>query len=100
MTRCTAGGIDYGLGSFFLERFYDRFPKKLIQTCSVFPDENDDFVQSYNCLLGMKILPFNADATVVIDNNALTRMVADRLKLAQPTFARTLNVYRSLPKPI
>ena len=71
MTRCTAGGTDYGSGSFFLERFYDRFPKKLIQTCSVFPNENDVFVQHYNCHLVMKILPFNADATVVIDNNEL-----------------------------
>ena len=77
-----AGGTGSGLGSYLLEKLNDRFPKKLIQTYSVFPnDENDVVVQPYNCLLAMKRLTLNADATVVIDNNALTRMATDRLKL-------------------
>ena len=41
MTHSTAGGTGSGLGSFMLERLNDRFPKKLIQTYSVFPNEND-----------------------------------------------------------
>ena len=36
-----AGGTGSGLGSFLLERMNDRFPKKLIQTYSVFSDSND-----------------------------------------------------------
>ena len=75
MTHSTAGGTGSGFGSFLLERLNDRFPKKLIQTYSVFPNENDVVVQPYNCLLSMKRLTLNADATVVIDNNALTRIL-------------------------
>ena len=41
MTHSPAGGTGSGFGSFLLERLNDRFPKKLIQTYSVFPNEND-----------------------------------------------------------
>jgi tubulin gamma len=33
-----AGGTGSGMGSFLLERLTDRYPKKLIQTYSVFPN--------------------------------------------------------------
>ena len=33
-----AGGTGSGMGSFLLERLNDRYPKKLIQTYSVFPN--------------------------------------------------------------
>ena len=82
MTHSCAGGTGSGLGSYLLERLNDRFPKKLIQTYSVFPNENDVVVQPYNCMLTCKRLTLNSDATVVIDNSALTRMATDRLKLA------------------
>ena len=44
----------------------------------------------------MKRLILNADATVVIDNNALTRMATDRLKLTQPTFAQTNSIVSTI----
>ena len=53
-------------------------------------------VQPYNCLLSMKRLTLNSDATVVIDNNALTRMATDRLKLTQPTFAQTNSIVSTI----
>jgi len=61
-----AGGTGSGLGSFMLERLNDRFPKKLIQTYSVFPDmqEGDIVVQPYNSLLSMRRLTQNADSVV------------------------------------
>ena len=48
-----AGGTGSGLGSFLLERLNDKFPKKLIQTYSVFPNaqEGDVVVQPYNSVL-------------------------------------------------
>lgn len=88
MTHSIAGGTGSGLGSFMLEALNDRYPKKLIQTYSVFPNENDVVIQPYNCILSMKRLTLNADAVVVIDNCALTRMVTDRLKLKDPTVAQ------------
>ncbi|KIO30251.1 hypothetical protein M407DRAFT_225097 [Tulasnella calospora MUT 4182] len=75
-----AGGTGSGLGSFLLERLNDKFPKKLIQTYSVFPNNTADVVvQPYNSLLAMKRLANHADSVVVVDNAALTRIVADRL---------------------
>jgi tubulin gamma len=79
-----AGGTGSGLGSFLLERLNDKFPKKLIQTYSVFPNlaESDVIVQPYNSLLSMKRLVNHADSVVVLDNGALQRITADRLGAA------------------
>ena len=62
-----AGGTGSGLGSFMLERMNDRFPKKLIQTYSVFPDTQsggDVVVNPYNSLLALRRLTQNADSVV------------------------------------
>jgi len=84
-----AGGTGSGLGSFLLERLNDRFPKKLIQTYSVFPEASDVVVQPYNSLLATKRLVNNADSVVVLDNAALTRIAADRLHIQDPSFVQT-----------
>ena len=85
MTHSVAGGTGSGMGSFLLEAINDRYPKKLIQTYSVFPNDGDVVIQPYNSILTLKRLTLNADAVVVIDNMALTRMVNDHLKLKDPT---------------
>jgi tubulin gamma len=75
-----------------LERLNDRYPKKLIQTYSVFPNNeevSDVVVQPYNSLLTLKRLTLHADSVVVLDNAALNRIAADRLHIANPTFAQT-----------
>lgn len=62
-----AGGTGSGLGSYILERMNDRFPKKLIQTYSVFPDAQGGdsvVVNPYNSLLAMRRLTQNADSVV------------------------------------
>ncbi len=63
-----AGGTGSGLGSYILERMNDRFPKKLIQTYSVFPDTHpgggDVVVHPYNSLLALRRLTQNADSVV------------------------------------
>lgn len=62
-----AGGTGSGLGSYLLERLNDRFPKRLIQTYSIFPDTSnygDVVVQPYNSLLSMRRLTQNADSVV------------------------------------
>ena len=83
-----AGGTGSGMGSYLLEALNDHFPKKLIQTYSVFPswaDQSDVVVQPYNSLLTMKRLTLNADAVVVLDNTALNRIAMDRLRIENPT---------------
>ncbi|EGC49022.1 tubulin gamma chain [Histoplasma capsulatum var. duboisii H88] len=86
-----AGGTGSGLGSYILERMNDRFPKKLIQTYSVFPDTQaaDVVVNPYNSLLAMRRLTQNADSVVVVDNGALSRIAADRLHVQEPSFQQT-----------
>ena len=81
-------GTGSGMGSYLLEALNDHFPKKLIQTYSVFPnwdDSPDVVVQPYNSLLTLKRLTLNADAVVVLDNTALNRIAVDRLKISTPT---------------
>ena len=88
-----AGGTGSGLGSYLLERMNDRYPKKLIQTYSVFPDTSvgggDVVVHPYNSLVAMKRLTENADSVVVLDNGALSRIAADRLHVQEPSFQQT-----------
>jgi tubulin gamma len=86
-----AGGTGSGMGSYILEKLNDRFPKKLIQTYSVFPNQDeisDVVVQPYNSLLTLKRLTQNADCVVVLDNTALHRIAADRLHMENPTFGQ------------
>ena len=92
LSHSIAGGTGSGFGSYLLERLNDHYPKKLIQTYSIFPDANDVVVQPYNCILSLKRLTLNADSVVVLDNKALTRIAVDRLKLLHPTFEQTNSI--------
>jgi len=90
LTHSIAGGTGSGMGSFLLETLNDHFPKKLIQTYSVFPNQKhaDVVVQPYNSVLTMQRLILNADCVVVLDNTALNRIAVDRLRLANPTVSQ------------
>lgn len=66
------------MGSYLLEALNDRYPKKLIQTYSVFPNQqesmgSDVVVQPYNSVLTLKRLVLNADSVVVLDNTVCAR---------------------------
>ena len=100
LTHSIAGGTGSGMGSYILEKLADRYPKKLIQTYSVFPNQeaggellsnvgvSDVVVQPYNSLLTLKRLTKCADCVVVLDNTALNRIAADRLRLETPSFSQ------------
>jgi tubulin gamma len=88
LTHSIAGGTGSGMGSYLLERLNDHFPKKLIQTYSVFPNQSetsDVVVQPYNSVLTLKRLALNADCVVVLDNTALTRIAVERMHIENPT---------------
>ncbi|CAG0888571.1 unnamed protein product [Darwinula stevensoni] len=94
-----AGGTGSGLGSFLLERLNDRFPKKLVQTYSVFPNQketSDVVVQPYNSLLTLKRLTQHADCVVILDNTALDRIAVDRLHIQNPSFAQINNLVSTI----
>ena len=90
-----AGGTGSGMGSYLLERLNERYPKKLIQSYSVFPNQtetSDVVVQPYNSLLTLKRLTLNADCVVVLDNTALSRIAEERLHLKSPSFSETNSI--------
>jgi tubulin gamma len=94
-----AGGTGSGCGSFLLEQLNDKFPKKLIQTYSVFPvnqqgGASEVVVQPYNSLLTLKRLTEKADCVVVLDNTALNRIVVDTAHVQNPSFAQTNQLVR------
>lgn len=86
-----AGGTGSGMGSYLMEALNDHYGKKLVQTYSIFPNQNepDVVVQPYNSLLTLKRLTLNADSVVVLDNTALNRLAVDRLQIANPTISET-----------
>jgi tubulin gamma len=60
LCHSTAGGTGSGLGSYLLENLADRYPKKILQTYSVFPSQetergSDVVVQPYNTVLTLKV---------------------------------------------
>ncbi|WFD43180.1 calcium channel protein [Malassezia psittaci] len=92
LTHSIAGGTGSGLGSFLLEKLNDAFPKKQIQTYSVFPNSeetSDVVVQPYNSVLTLRRLVDNADSVVVLDNAALSRIASDRLHMQNPSYSQT-----------
>lgn len=94
-----AGGTGSGMGSYVLERLSDRFPKKLIQTYSVFPNQDeisDVVVQPYNSILTLKRLTKCADCVVVLDNTALNRIATERLHIQTPTFMQINNLVSTI----
>ncbi|KAJ3437923.1 tubulin gamma-2 chain [Anaeramoeba flamelloides] len=85
-----AGGTGSGMGSYLLERLNDYYPKKVIQTYSVFPNqkESEVVVQPYNSLLTMKRLILYADCVVVLDNTAINRIAVDQLHISDPNLTQ------------
>lgn len=49
---------------------------------------SDVVVQPYNSLLTLKRLTESADSVVVLDNTALNRIAAERLRIQNPTFTQ------------
>ena len=74
LMHSVAGGTGSGMGSYLLEQLADRYPKKLIQTYSIFPTPEDINVYPYNAMLTLKRLIQNADATVY---RLITLMIDD-----------------------
>ncbi|MGH0120947.1 UNVERIFIED_CONTAM: hypothetical protein FKN15_061638 [Acipenser sinensis] len=88
--RChsIAGETGSGLGSYLLERLNDRYPKKLVQTYSVFPNQDEMSDVVVHSLLTLRRLTQNADCVVVLDNTEFNRIATDRLHIQNPSFSQ------------
>jgi len=92
LCHSVAGGTGSGMGSFILESLSDRFSKQIVQTFSVFPNQNessDVVVQPYNLILALKRLILHCDCVVTLDNAALDRMAVGKLTADVSTFTLT-----------
>lgn len=88
-----AGGTGSGMGSYLIEELRDEFPKKILQSFSVFPNNeevSDVVVQPYNSMLTLKRLNGCCDSVVVMDNAALGRISSESLRIKQPSY-ETIN---------
>jgi tubulin gamma len=69
---------------------YCSYPKQLVQTYSVFPNQGEEssdvVVQPYNSILTLDRLIENPDMVVVLDNGALNRLAADRMQRTTTSF--------------
>lgn len=81
MTHSIGGGSGSGLGSLILERLRQAYPKKRIFTFSVVPSPliSDSAVEPYNAILTLQRILDNADAAVLLDNEALFRIAKSKL---------------------
>ncbi len=81
LTHSIGGGSGSGLGSLILERLRQAYPKKRIFTFSVVPSPliSDSAVEPYNAVLTLQRILDNADAAVLLDNEALFRIAKSKL---------------------
>jgi tubulin beta len=81
LTHSIGGGSGSGLGSLILERLRQAYPKKKIFTFSVAPSPviSDSAVEPYNAILTLQRILDNADAAVLLDNEALFRIAKAKL---------------------
>lgn len=88
-----AGGTGSGMGSCLIEELRDDFPKKIIHSIAVFPN-NDEVsevvVQPYNSVLTLKRLNKYCDSVIVMDNEALGRISSESLRIKHPSY-ETIN---------
>ncbi|KAL0249544.1 hypothetical protein GEMRC1_004774 [Eukaryota sp. GEM-RC1] len=76
MFHSVGGGTGSGLGSWLLEHIPDNFGKIAKLTFSVFPGQSDDVITSpYNTIFSLSSLAEHSDISVVLDNEALTKLV-------------------------
>lgn len=87
ITHSIGGGSGSGLGSLILERLRAAYPKKKIFTFSVAPSPliSDSAVEPYNAILTLQRIRDNADAAVILDNEALFRIAKSKLRRS-PTY--------------
>ena len=84
-----AGGTGSGFGSLLAEEVRANFPKKSLQSYSIFPNNSeisDVVVQPYNSVLALQRLHQFCDSVIVMDNGALGKIALDTLRIRTPNY--------------
>lgn len=88
LLHSVAGGTGSGFGSLLLEELSDQFPKKLVQTYSVF-GASEVVVQPYNTVLTLRRLIECSDANIVFENSSLMTIASENLQVLSPSYNDT-----------
>jgi len=88
ITHSLGGGTGSGMGTLLISKVREEYPDRMMCTYSVFPSPkvSDTVVEPYNCTLSVHQLVENADAVMVIDNEALYDICFRTLKMTNPTY--------------
>ncbi|KAJ2233323.1 Tubulin beta-4A chain [Coemansia sp. RSA 485] len=80
------GGTGSGLGSLMLQKIREEYPDRMLSTFTVMPSAavSDTVVEPYNSVLALHHLIENADMTFCLDNEALSNICIDVLKIKSP----------------
>eukprot|EP01064_Diplonema_japonicum_P010826 TRINITY_DN1805_c0_g2_i1.p1 TRINITY_DN1805_c0_g2~~TRINITY_DN1805_c0_g2_i1.p1 ORF type:complete len:432 (+),score=75.07 TRINITY_DN1805_c0_g2_i1:61-1356(+) len=88
LSHTLGGGTGSGMGTLLLSHLREEYPDKMMLTFSTVPRRTRSFVaEPYNTVLSVHQLIENADACVMLDNEALYDICYRTLKLQTPTFA-------------
>ncbi|KAJ1819208.1 Tubulin beta-1 chain [Coemansia sp. RSA 2675] len=86
------GGTGSGMGSLMLQKIREEYPDRMVSTFTVMPSQSSSeaVIEPYNSVLSIHHLIENSDMTFCLDNDALTRICLDSLKIKSPVH-RDLN---------
>ncbi|KAJ1999005.1 hypothetical protein GGI04_004761, partial [Coemansia thaxteri] len=86
------GGTGSGLGSLMLQKVREEYPDRMVSTFTVMPSQSSSeaVIEPYNSVLSIHHLIENSDMTFCLDNEALTRICVESLKIKSPVH-RDLN---------
>ncbi|KAJ1959475.1 Tubulin beta chain (Beta tubulin) [Dipsacomyces acuminosporus] len=87
LSHSIAGGTGSGLGSLVLQKIREEYPDRMMSTFTVMPSSegSDTVIEPYNSVLSVHHLIENSDMTFCLDNQALTNICMDTLKIKSPT---------------
>ncbi len=88
LTHSLGGGTGSGLGSLLIKEIRSEFYDKLLNSYSVFPSLSTSsiVVEPYNTVLAMNHLIEDCDLSIVLDNEAMYKIMARQFKNPHPSF--------------
>ncbi|KAJ2379235.1 Tubulin beta chain (Beta tubulin), partial [Coemansia sp. RSA 2603] len=80
------GGTGSGMGSLMMQKIREEYPDRMLSTFTVMPSAavSDTVVEPYNSVLTLHHLLENSDMTFCLDNEALSNICMDVLKIKSP----------------
>jgi tubulin alpha len=98
ITHSVGGGTGSGFTSLLLERLATEFPKSTKLDYCVYPSRNmsTSVVEPYNAVLSTHALMEFCDVTMVLENEALYDVCANRIKIEKPNYQNLNRVVAQL----